>query len=115
MHGNFDCLFATLMCAFLLSLAPRLRKLVENGPHPPPGETGARFIVRDDGSRLDLRYLRSDRDRHLQPGYIVERHMINGDVVIFNRQPSLHKMSMMVSQAQKEYQLHSFGVCAYAA
>ncbi len=26
----------------------------------------------------------------------VERHMINGDVVIFNRQPSLHKMSMMV-------------------
>ena len=74
----------------------RLRKLVENGPHPPPGETGARFIVRDDGSRLDLRFLRSDRDRHLQPGYIVERHMVNGDVVIFNRQPSLHKMSMMV-------------------
>ena len=74
----------------------RLRKLVENGPHPPPGETGARFIVRDDGSRLDLRFLRSDRDRFLQPGYIVERHMVNGDVVIFNRQPSLHKMSMMV-------------------
>jgi DNA-directed RNA polymerase II subunit RPB1 len=73
----------------------RLRKLVENGPHPPPGESGARFIVRDDGSRLDLRYLRSDRDRHLQPGYTVERHMVNGDVVIFNRQPSLHKMSMM--------------------
>eukprot|EP00890_Picochlorum_soloecismus_P003544 jgi/Picsp_1/4190/NSC_01699-R1_protein len=73
----------------------KLRKLVENGPHPPPGETGARFIVRDDGSRLDLRFLRSDRDRFLQPGYIVERHMVNGDVVIFNRQPSLHKMSMM--------------------
>lgn len=36
------------------------------------------------------------QDRHLQPGYKVERHMINGDVVIFNRQPSLHKMSMMV-------------------
>ena len=73
----------------------KLRKLVENGPHPPPGETGAKYIVRDDGSRLDLRFLRSDRDRHLQPGYTVERHMINGDVVIFNRQPSLHKMSMM--------------------
>ena len=73
----------------------KMRKLVENGPHPPPGETGAKYIVRDDGSRLDLRFLRSDRDRHLQPGYIVERHMVNGDVVIFNRQPSLHKMSMM--------------------
>ena len=36
------------------------------------------------------------QDRFLQPGYKVERHMINGDVVIFNRQPSLHKMSMMV-------------------
>ena len=37
------------------------------------------------------------QDRFLQPGYKVERHMVNGDVVIFNRQPSLHKMSMMVS------------------
>ena len=25
----------------------------------------------------------------------VERHLVNGDVVLFNRQPSLHKMSMM--------------------
>ncbi len=29
----------------------RMRELVENGPHPPPGQTGARFIVRDDGTR----------------------------------------------------------------
>lgn len=40
--------------------------------------------------------LRRLQDRFLQPGYKVERHMVNGDVVIFNRQPSLHKMSMMV-------------------
>ncbi|KAK2079991.1 hypothetical protein QBZ16_002386 [Prototheca wickerhamii] len=72
-----------------------LRGLVENGPYPPPGQTGARFIIRDDGSRLDLRFLKTERDRHLQVGYRVERHMVNGDVVIFNRQPSLHKMSMM--------------------
>ncbi len=26
---------------------------------------------------------------------MVERHLQNGDVVLFNRQPSLHKMSMM--------------------
>ena len=73
----------------------KLQRLVDNGPHPPPGETGAKAIVRDDGTRLDLRFRTSDRDTHLQPGYIVERHMQNGDVVIFNRQPSLHKMSMM--------------------
>jgi hypothetical protein len=29
------------------------------------------------------------------PGVQVERHMVNGDLVLFNRQPSLHKMSMM--------------------
>ncbi|MBW3010717.1 DNA-directed RNA polymerase subunit A', partial [Candidatus Woesearchaeota archaeon] len=31
----------------------------------------------------------------LEPGYIVERHIIDGDVALFNRQPSLHRMSMM--------------------
>ena len=31
-----------------------------------------------------------------QIGYVVERHLQNGDLVLFNRQPSLHKMSMMV-------------------
>ena len=35
------------------------------------------------------------KDVNLEKGYIVERHMQNGDYVIFNRQPSLHKMSMM--------------------
>ena len=40
-----------------------MRQLVENGPHPPPGQTGARYIVRDDGTRMDLRYLRTERVR----------------------------------------------------
>ncbi|KAH7924840.1 beta and beta-prime subunits of DNA dependent RNA-polymerase [Leucogyrophana mollusca] len=31
----------------------------------------------------------------LRIGDIVERHIINGDVVLFNRQPSLHKLSIM--------------------
>lgn len=69
---------------------------MEYGPHPPPGKTGAKYIIRDDGQRLDLRYLKKDSDRHLEYGYKVERHLRNGDVVLFNRQPSLHKMSMMV-------------------
>lgn len=32
---------------------------------------------------------------YLQFGDIVERHMIDGDIVLFNRQPSLHKLSIM--------------------
>lgn len=74
----------------------RLQQLVENGPHPPAGQTGAKYIVREDGQRLDLRFLKKDSDRHLELGYKVERHLQNGDYVLFNRQPSLHKMSMMV-------------------
>ena len=76
--------------------ACRLSQLVENGPHPPPGQTGAKYIVREDGQRLDLRFLKKDSDRHLEMGYKVERHLVDGDYVLFNRQPSLHKMSMMV-------------------
>jgi DNA-directed RNA polymerase II subunit RPB1 len=68
------------------------RKLVENGPTEWPG---AKYIVRDDGIRIDLRYLKKRSDIHLAYGYVVERHMQNGDYVLFNRQPSLHKMSIM--------------------
>ncbi|GFS36008.1 RNA polymerase II large subunit [Actinidia rufa] len=78
----------------------RLKELVEYGPHPPPGKTGAKYIIREDGQRLDLRYLKKSSDHHLELGYkanipFVERHLIDGDFILFNRQPSLHKMSIM--------------------
>ncbi|RWR79266.1 DNA-directed RNA polymerase II subunit 1 [Cinnamomum micranthum f. kanehirae] len=73
----------------------RLKELVEYGPHPPPGKTGARYIIREDGKRLDLRFLKKSSDQHLELGYKVERHLSDGDYVLFNRQPSLHKMSIM--------------------
>lgn len=49
----------------------RLKELVEYGPHPPPGKTGAKYIIRDDGQRLDLRYLKKSSDQHLELGYKV--------------------------------------------
>ncbi|MCQ2816410.1 MAG: DNA-directed RNA polymerase subunit A' [archaeon] len=70
----------------------RLRQLVMNGATKYPG---AKFIVRDDGTRIDLRFQKTLSDIHIAEGYIVERHTQNGDYVLFNRQPSLHKMSMM--------------------
>lgn len=73
----------------------RLKQLVEYGAYPPPCKTGAKFIVRDDGRRFDLRYLRKSSDQHLEVGFKVERHLADGDYVVFNRQPSLHKMSIM--------------------
>ena len=66
-----------------------MRQLVQNGPTAHPG---AKYIINNDGQRIDLRFTKRPR---LEVGYVVERHLQNGDPVIFNRQPSLHKMSMM--------------------
>lgn len=38
--------------------------------------------------------------RSTQVGDIVERHLDNGDIVLFNRQPSLHRMSIMAHKAR---------------
>eukprot|EP00449_Zooxanthella_nutricula_P049003 CAMPEP_0198601680 /NCGR_PEP_ID=MMETSP1462-20131121/149819_1 /TAXON_ID=1333877 /ORGANISM="Brandtodinium nutriculum, Strain RCC3387" /LENGTH=1832 /DNA_ID=CAMNT_0044333415 /DNA_START=69 /DNA_END=5564 /DNA_ORIENTATION=+ len=69
-----------------------MKEYIRNGPVTWPG---ARFVVRDDGSRVDLRFVSDLTKVELQYGWKVERHMIDGDYIIFNRQPSLHKMSMM--------------------
>lgn len=71
-----------------------LKNLVINGPFQHPG---ANYIIRPDGVKIRLDYV-SDRAalaNTLAPGFIVERHLIDGDIVIFNRQPSLHRMSIM--------------------
>ena len=70
------------------------RQLVLNGPEVWPG---ANYVVYPDGRRVDLRYFRDRRElaNKLAPGFIVERHLMNGDIVLFNRQPSLHRMSIM--------------------
>lgn len=55
-------------------LLHRLKELVEYGPHPPPGKTGAKYIIREDGQRLDLRYLKKSSDHHLELGYKAHHH-----------------------------------------
>ena len=44
--------------------------------------------------------IRDSQDGVPKPGLVVERHLIDGDVAIFNRQPSLHRMSMMVHEVR---------------
>ena len=48
--------------------------------------------------------------KELKFGDIVERHIVDGDPVIFNRQPSLHKMSMMCHRVKviKDESLNTF-------
>ena len=65
--------------------------LVHNGPDEYPG---AKILEKRNGVSISLRY----HDRKsivLQEGDIVHRHMLDGDYVLFNRQPTLHRMSMM--------------------
>ncbi|MEM4660274.1 MAG: DNA-directed RNA polymerase subunit A', partial [Thermosphaera sp.] len=70
-----------------------LRKLVLNGPDKWPG---ANYIVRPDGRKISLKYVdRKAAAESLAPGYVVERHLLDGDIVLFNRQPSLHRISVM--------------------
>mmetsp|Transcript_29490 Transcript_29490/g.39227 ORF Transcript_29490/g.39227 Transcript_29490/m.39227 type:complete len:562 (+) Transcript_29490:326-2011(+) len=69
-----------------------LKMLVERGANDWPG---AKYIKRIDGRYIDLSVLQNRSDQHLEVGYTVERHLNNDDYVIFNRQPSLHKMSLM--------------------
>jgi DNA-directed RNA polymerase subunit A' len=86
-----------------------MRKLVINGPEKYPG---ALYIIRPDGKRIRLEFV-VDREKvaeALELGFIVERHLKNGDIAIFNRQPSLHRMSIMAHYVHvlpyKTFRLH---------
>ncbi|KAL2351157.1 DNA-directed RNA polymerase II subunit [Cryomyces antarcticus] len=70
----------------------KLHELVRNGPNEHPG---AKYVIRDTGERIDLRHHKRAGEITLQYGWKVERHIVDGDFIIFNRQPSLHKESMM--------------------
>ena len=68
-----------------------LLKLVQNGPDVHPG---AKILQKKNGDEISLRYI--DRNSIvLENDDIVHRHMMDGDYIIFNRQPTLHRMSMM--------------------
>jgi DNA-directed RNA polymerase II subunit RPB1 len=67
-----------------------LTKLVQNGPDAYPGAK----ILEKNGHNVSLRQM-DRKSIRLENGDIVHRHMMDGDAVLFNRQPSLHRMSMM--------------------
>ena len=70
-----------------------LKKFVERGPKKYPG---ANYIIRPDGKKKKITDETKEASlEEIQPGYTVERHLMDGDIAIFNRQPSLHRMSMM--------------------
>jgi DNA-directed RNA polymerase beta' subunit len=69
----------------------KLYKLIQNGPNVYPG---AKTIRHKDGRITSLRHVNT-KELVLHEGDIVNRHLMDGDIVLFNRQPTLHRMSMM--------------------
>jgi len=69
----------------------KLYKLIQNGADKWPG---AKTIVRKDGRMISLKHVNT-AEIVLYDGDVVNRHLMDQDIVLFNRQPTLHKMSMM--------------------
>ncbi|KAL4255325.1 DNA-directed RNA polymerase subunit [Pleurotus pulmonarius] len=69
-----------------------LKQAVRNGCDVHPG---ANFVARGDNKKFLKFGNRAAIADGLKYGDIVERHIIDGDIVLFNRQPSLHKLSIM--------------------
>lgn len=79
----------------------RLQACVRIGP----GKLGgAQSVVMKTGKEDQVVNLETFRGDHtlleLRPGYVVNRYMQDGDWVLFNRHPSLHKLSMMAHQVR---------------
>ena len=72
------------------------RKYVASKEYP-----RALYVIRPDGTRKRVTDVNRDELlEELAPGYVIERQVIDGDIVLFNRQPSLHRMSMMALRAK---------------
>jgi DNA-directed RNA polymerase II subunit RPB1 len=69
-----------------------LTKLIQNGPDVWPG---AKMLEKQNGEVITLRYYLDRNSLILEEGDTVHRHMMDGDAILFNRQPTLHRMSMM--------------------
>ena len=82
----------------------KIREMVARGPAPTPGKPylpGVNYVIRSDGRRIRV----TDRNaadvaEGIDIDYTVERQLVDGDVVLFNRQPSLHRMSMMAHRVR---------------
>jgi len=75
-----------------------LKRLVLNGPERCPG---ANYLIRPDGRRKKITEQNKEEIvKEIDIGAIVERHLQDGDIVLFNRQPSLHRMSIMAHRVR---------------
>ncbi|CEG11813.1 DNA-directed RNA polymerase subunit A' [groundwater metagenome] len=90
----------------------RLRQNVLNGSNYPGA---SRIVTKDGKSKRILDNNKEEIAETLSTGDVVERHLTDGDIIIFNRQPSLHIISMMCHKVRvmdgKTFRINT-AVCA---
>lgn len=90
----------------------KMREMVINGPDIHPG---ANYVTQDGFKKFLKVVNRKEVANNLKVGDIVERHIIDGDIVLFNRQPSLHRLSIMCHRAKiLPYKTFRFNICVCA-
>ena len=92
-----------------------LKKIILNEHYP-----SANYIIRPDGRRKRIsKDLKDEIINEIKPGYFVERHLQDGDIVLFNRHPSLHRGSLMAHYARilpnRTFRMHPAVVFPYNA
>jgi len=75
-----------------------MTQLIRNGPNIYPGAKS--YKKKNQKFKKNLKHGMQNIDFNLNPGDIVYRHLMDNDWVLFNRQPSLHKMSMMAHRVK---------------
>ena len=78
-------------------------RLTESVIKGPDNSGGANAIEKTDGEKFQLGKRDMKRVLPLQFGWKVERHLMDGDVSIVNRQPSLHRVSIQAHSLRLLY------------
>ena len=85
-----------------------LKEFVKRGPENYPG---ANYVILLDGKKRKITDdTKEQLIESLQSGCVVERHLMDNDIAVFNRQPSLHRMSIMCHKIKvmpgRSFRLH---------
>ena len=93
------------------------KKLILSAEYP-----RAAYIIRSDGRRMkvgETPEMAKEQAENLKVGWLIERQIIDGDISLFNRQPSLHRISMMAHEVQvlpgKTFRVNPVVVAPYNA
>ena len=93
-----------------------MKELIRRGENYP----GANYVIRIDGKKKKITGdLKEELCNEIQPGYKIERHLRDGDIVLFNRHPTLHKQGLMAHYVKvlpnRTFRLHPAAAAPYNA